>query len=308
VAKFHDWLFKRLLTVLFIDFLRLFYPRLLRYLDISSIEFLDKEVLADAPSGHSREVDLVVRAKLKGHKACFLIHIEHQSTSQAQFRLRMFRYFIRLFEKYGLPVYPIALCSFHRPKRPEPRTFALDVAGLKVLRFNYRMIQLGRLDWRKFMRIENPAAVALMAAMPIAEKDRPRVKLECLRMLARLQLDREKMRVIREFMDAYLKMTAEEYVMLKRKVEVLQPEEREQVTEVLNDWVEEGRQEGRQEGQVQLVLRLLRRRVGPVPTKLQDGVRALPPERLEELAEALLDFSSLKDARNWLVGQGQAAR
>ncbi|NEP09559.1 MAG: DUF2887 domain-containing protein [Symploca sp. SIO2C1] len=59
-------------------------------------------------------------------------------------------------------------------------------------------------------------------------------------------------------------------------------------------------QEGlEQEGQT-LVLKLLSRKVGKLPTKLESQIKALPLEKLEELAEALLDFSTLDDFRAWL--------
>ncbi|NES21331.1 MAG: Rpn family recombination-promoting nuclease/putative transposase [Symploca sp. SIO3E6] len=59
-------------------------------------------------------------------------------------------------------------------------------------------------------------------------------------------------------------------------------------------------QEGlEQEGQT-LVLKLLSRKLGKLPSKLDSQIKALPLERLEELAEALLDFSTLDDLSAWL--------
>jgi predicted transposase/invertase (TIGR01784 family) len=63
---------------------------------------------------------------------------------------------------------------------------------------------------------------------------------------------------------------------------------------------EEGRQEGRQEGELELALRLLRRRCGELPSQQVARIRALPLERLEALAEALLDFQNLQDLDAWL--------
>jgi predicted transposase YdaD len=50
-----------------------------------------------------------------------------------------------------------------------------------------------------------------------------------------------------------------------------------------------------------LILRLLNRRVGNVAIELQERVKALPLERLEDLGEALLDFSSIEDLETWLI-------
>ncbi|NET62816.1 MAG: DUF4351 domain-containing protein [Symploca sp. SIO2E6] len=49
-----------------------------------------------------------------------------------------------------------------------------------------------------------------------------------------------------------------------------------------------------------LVLKLLSRKVGQLPPKLESQIQALPLEELEELAEALLDFSTLDDLSAWL--------
>ena len=63
---------------------------------------------------------------------------------------------------------------------------------------------------------------------------------------------------------------------------------------------QEGRQEGRQEGELELALRLLRRRCGELSPPQVACIRALPLERLEALAEALLDFQNPQDLDAWL--------
>jgi predicted transposase YdaD len=57
---------------------------------------------------------------------------------------------------------------------------------------------------------------------------------------------------------------------------------------------------GRQEGELDLALRLLQRRCGPIAPEQLARIRALPVKRLEELAEALLDFQSGADLESWL--------
>ena len=46
----HDRLFKELLTAFFADFLDLFLPKMVAYLDRTAIEFLDKEVFCFSSS------------------------------------------------------------------------------------------------------------------------------------------------------------------------------------------------------------------------------------------------------------------
>jgi predicted transposase/invertase (TIGR01784 family) len=63
---------------------------------------------------------------------------------------------------------------------------------------------------------------------------------------------------------------------------------------------EEVRDEVRQEQTLKVVIRLLRRRIGNLSQQLQDSISQLSIEQLENLAEALLDFSTEEDLVAWL--------
>jgi hypothetical protein len=230
--------------------------------------------------------------------------VEHQAQEQSGFARRMFRYFARLDEKHSLPVYPIAIFS-HASEQPEPNAYAIRFGDFEVLRFGFRVIQLRRLSWREFVRRPNPVAAALMARMGMAPEERPQVKLECLRLLTTLRLDRARQRLISGFVDTYLSLSAEETLQFAQHADtLLRLDEKERIMELTTSWKEEGRQEGRQagrqEGEAEVILRLLRRRWGDLGAPLASQVRALPVERLETLAVALLDFTSPADLDRWL--------
>ena len=129
------------------------------------------------------------RFKSSGKETFLLIHVENQAQYESFFERRMFRYFAFLSHNHGLPVYPIALLSFDSPRTQQPHRYEVVIANKVILQFDYEVIQLNRLNWRDFLRHENPVATALMAKMRIDKKERPRVKLECLRLLATLKLD-----------------------------------------------------------------------------------------------------------------------
>jgi predicted transposase/invertase (TIGR01784 family) len=67
---------------------------------------------------------------------------------------------------------------------------------------------------------------------------------------------------------------------------------------------QEAKQEGRQEGEKQkaqsLVLRQLNRRLGKLNNRLMEAVKSLKTDQLDELAEALLDFTDRSDLEEWL--------
>ena len=142
----HDRLFKELLTTHFLEFLDLFLPELAALVEPGSIQFLDKELFADLLPNPRQEADVVVRVQVRGQSLCFIIHLEHQAQPQPDFPRRMFTYFARLHEKYREPIFPIVLFS-HTGRRAEPGEYVVAWAGLEVLRFRFRVIQLSRLRW-----------------------------------------------------------------------------------------------------------------------------------------------------------------
>ena len=71
-------------------------------------------------------------------------------------------------------------------------------------------------------------------------------------------------------------------------------------TRVYREIKEEGREEGREEGERSLIFRLLTRRVGELPQQVRESVETLCLEQLENLGEALLDFTSVADLQAWL--------
>lgn len=73
-----------------------------------------------------------------------------------------------------------------------------------------------------------------------------------------------------------------------------------QETRVYREIKEEGREEGRSVEARTLILRLLTRRVGKLPQKVSQRVESLSLEQLENLGEALLDFTSMADLLVWL--------
>lgn len=59
-------------------------------------------------------------------------------------------------------------------------------------------------------------------------------------------------------------------------------------------------QEGRQEGESNLIIRLLNRCIGSISPSLEQKIRSLPLNRLEDLGDALLDFNTEADLLRWL--------
>ena len=63
---------------------------------------------------------------------------------------------------------------------------------------------------------------------------------------------------------------------------------------------EDGLLEGRQREALSFVTRQLTRRLGTIAPEMQTQIQTLSVEELENLGEALLDFSEATDLANWL--------
>lgn len=306
----HDRLFKELLSTFFVEFIELFFPEVLEYLEPDSVTFLDKEIFTDVTAGERHETDLVAQAQFRGQLSYFLIHLENQSESRGKFSQRMFTYFARLHEKYALPIYPIVVFSYQEPKKAASTNYQIQFPDLKVLEFNYQVVQLNRLNWRDYLTQHNPIASALMAKMNIAPEERPQVKAECLRLLVTLKLDPARMQLISGFVDTYLRLTASELVTFESEIGRIEPEAREEVMQIVTSWMEQGIEQGLKQGiergrdrEIQLVLRMLVAKFGSIDSEIEGEIRRLELDRLEDLGVALLGFQQVDELRNWLQNQ-----
>ena len=297
----HDALFKLLLTSFFREFLELFAPELAEALDPAPLVFLDKESFSTLLDPDRREADLVVQARLRDEPATLLIHLEHQAQEDKMLDRRMFRYFARFYDAFDLPVYPIALCSYAKPRRSAASRHQVIILARHVLDFQYLMIQLSMLDWRDFVQATNPVAIALMARMQIAPRDRWRVKAASLRLLVGAKVSAAQRQLLSQFIDVYLRLRGAEEQAFQAEVATFTTPEREAVMEIVTSWEEKGEAQGVIKGQRQMVELVLTRRFGSLPEPVTAQLAELSSSQLIALGTALLDFATLADLEQWLA-------
>jgi hypothetical protein len=249
-------------------------------------------------------MDIVALAQFQGQDYSFLVHIENESSSKTDFNQRLFRYFCSLFLRYNRPIYPIVVFSYDSPQRPDKSDFVIDFPDKQVLKFDYEIVQLNRLNWRDFLQQKNPVAAALIAKMKIDPLERPTVKAQCLRLLVTLKLDPAKMQLISGFVDTYLRLSPSEEAIFQSELSTMETGEQEQIMQITTSWKEEGRFEGRAEGRVEgqsnTILRQLDRKLGNLSDEMSTRIKSLEPNQLDSLTEDLLDFQTLDDLEGWL--------
>jgi Domain of unknown function (DUF4351) len=120
-------------------------------------------------------------------------------------------------------------------------------------------------------------------------------------MIANLKLDQARIFQLSGFIDSYLRLNPVEEQQFQVEVDKIKlPQERENVMEITTSWMEEGMIKGRESGERALVIKLLTKKVGNLSPELLSRVSSLNIERLEALAEDLLDFKHVGDLERWL--------
>jgi predicted transposase/invertase (TIGR01784 family) len=305
----HDALFKMLLKrpTIFRGLFDAFLPKAGRFVDFDHLVFVDKERITI--DGRKRTGDLLVKTRFREHPAGFLIHLEHQAQKDSNLARRMLEYLLLDWQEYNMPVYPIAVLSYKHMKPLSLVPLELYFPNKKVLHFDFDVIDLTLMKAESFVKLKNPAALALAARMKADPRDRVSLTRDFFLSLARTKIGREEKDLVAGFFSKYQPLSGQESLQLEEEVsKVKSKDAREAVMNLTNPFIELGKQrgrqegiiEGRQEGQMELVLRLLTRRLGAQSAAHEKAIRKLSVEKIEALGEALLDFSASADLARWL--------
>lgn len=100
------------------------------------------------------------------------------------------------------------------------------------------------------------------------------------------------MQIISVFLDTYPRLNAQEEQVFQAEIGKVGLLEEEQVMRIVPSWMEKG--------SIDMALRQLNRRSSNLDPRLEERTRGLSYEQLENLGEALLNFSSEADLVGWL--------
>lgn len=171
-----DILWKGLIEEIFPYFIPFFLPQYAHLFDLSKpVEFLDKELQQLFPQDedirHPKFVDKLVKVfTIKGTEQWVLIHIEVQGQRDEDFAKRMYTYFYRILDRYGVAVTAIALFTDDNPAFC-PNRYEYDFAGTQnMYRFNtYKVLQQ---DEQVLAESDNPFAIAILTVLLALKKKR----------------------------------------------------------------------------------------------------------------------------------------
>ena len=173
----------------------------------------------------------------------------------------MYQYFSLLYNKYRKPILPIAIFSYNE-NRKERNEFTIAIPFFHVLTFQFLMVELRKLNWRSYVKSNNPIAAALLSKMGYTDKEKVEVKKEFLRMLIKMEANPAKMALINGFFEKYLILNKTEEEILMKEINQLRPDETDLIIKLPNSWrdkgIEEGREAGIKEGKKQTAIEMLK--------------------------------------------------
>ncbi|MBD1923036.1 Rpn family recombination-promoting nuclease/putative transposase [Microcoleus sp. FACHB-831] len=248
----------------------------------------DIQVLKTELSLDPIRADSVIFIKI-GNK---ILHLEFQTQPQSNppIDFRMLDYYTRLKREYGCQIEQVVIFLQQTTSEIVFKHEYLDTNT----RHGYRAMRM----WE-----ENPAPLlanpALLPFATLARSNSPNTLLE--QVAARVDMieETDERRNISACAEVLAGLRFE-----KNLIQELFREEVMQESVIYQDILQKGEQRGKQQGKQEealaLIMRQLPRRIGAIAPDLEERIRGLSLFQLEELAEALLDFSAANDLTVWL--------
>lgn len=216
-----------------------------------------------------------------------ILHLEFQTRAKSEtpIPLRMLDYFVRLVRQYDVPITQVVIFL---QETSNEIAFTEEYVN-EMTHHRYRVVRMWEQDSALFL--DNPA---LLPLAPLTQTDSPqRLLSQVAQSVARIS-DRE----TRQNIAAYTEILAG----LKFEKDLIQQflgEEIMQESVIYQDIL----QKGDKQGEERTIIRQLNRRFGEIDSSLIDRIRVLSVEKLDDLAEGLLDFSEVSDLVAWLDEQ-----
>ena len=301
----HDQLFKELFERFLGDLVRLVAPGLAQHLRLDSARTLPKEQFTDFPRGEQRRLDVVSAMETReGEPELVLVHVEVEARATKAMARRMRAYAHQLELRHGALVLPIVVYLRGGPAGVAKETLTTRLWDEDMEVFHYFAFGLSRSRAEEYLQRPEPLAWALAALMRRGTLTVAEHKAECLRPIARADLDDVRRIVLANCVETYVELDEEgqrqyEALMLEEENREVQAMEMTWAERLEARGVENGIERVRIEGTQQmrtLVLNLMTRRFGPLPRDVERRVRAIDSaERLSRVAERILDVERVED-------------
>jgi hypothetical protein len=294
----HDQRFKQLLREFLPEFVELFFPDWAAKLDFADTEWLEQEAFIDPPGGEKRVLDVVAKVRARDPvpdpggrtvaHSVVVVNVEIESPDRAtDIRPRMLWYYEHLRQRYQLPVVPVCLFLKVGLEGIGWDTYEECLWEHSVLRFEFAYIGLPALDGMTYYNGASLLGLALSALMKLPATDRARIKAEGMARFTWAKENSARAALLAECFNNYLAVPPADLPEYKRLM-AAQPKE---VSAMVSSFEISGRHKGKRD----VLMVLLETKFGPLPQDMEDRLDALPVERLDQIARAIITAQSLKE-------------
>ncbi len=307
----YDSPWKEAIEIMLADFMAFYFPSAWKAIDWEQPHrFLDQElqkILPESDTGRRVVDKLVEVALVDGGDQWIHLHIEIQSSPEADFAERMMIYHYRIFDRFRRPVASLAmLADRRRGWRPGPYRqsvlgchWTLDFPSVKLLDFRCREKTLAGSD--------NPFGLVTLAHLQTQRTrnqsaQRYHAKYRLIRLLYGQR--REKHRIIQllRVIDWLMALPPNLEKDLGQRLTAIEGEKHMQYItsferlareEGVQQGMQQGVQQGVQQGQAKLLIRLLNHRFGPLPDDVHQRLEQATTEEIDVWAGRVLEANSL---------------
>jgi len=263
---------------------------------------LDRELSSDP-----LHADSVILLPQTGQGAP-LLHLEFQTRPDPAMAERMLEYWIRLHRRFGLPIRQVVI---HLKPTTSPLA-RIEHLAIGRTRHHFSSVRLWEQDPEPLLADPALLPLAVLARRP---RRQPEQLLSRVRQQLQTISDPKQRRRLTSGAQLLAGLNFSQDV-IQRLLAMSILEDSSVYQYIVRKGMAEGRELGRQQGLEQgrkagleqgrqleaanLTLRLVERRFGPRDQHERQTIAALPLQRLEDLAEALLDFNEPEDLSQWL--------
>ncbi|MDZ8242108.1 MAG: Rpn family recombination-promoting nuclease/putative transposase [Nostoc sp. ChiQUE01a] len=218
-----------------------------------------------------------------------ILHLEFQvaPTSVPPMPIRMLDYYARLRRQYSF--YPIQQVVIYLKETTSDVVFIEQFTDTNTIH-RFRVIRIWEQDPAPLL-----ASVGLLPLAVLARTDSPESLLEQVAAQVDMIEEPSQQRNISACTQLLAGLKYDNNL-----INSLLREELMQESVVYQRIIRQGIEQGRKEEALSVVLRQLTRRIGTIAPELRSHIEALSVTQLEELSEALLDFSTAADLAGWL--------
>ena len=220
-----------------------------------------------------------------------VLHIEFQTEPKAEIPFRMLDYRFRVYRRYpNKRMHQVVIYL----KPTNSKLVYQDSFDIPGTHHEFQVIRLWEQPEELFWQSPGLLPLAVLSQT----KDKRKTAREVARRIEQIKERRQKSNVAASTVILAGLVLEKEFVEGLLRQEIM----RESVIyqAIKAEGIAEGEAKGKQEGEVSFALRIIKKRFGEISQDLEKQIQSLSIEKLEDLGEALLDFSTEADLVDWL--------